>query len=410
MTICKLSKYPGSCHDEVFCSGVCCQWHGKEGLDVQAIRDERTKILVLKKKDLVKEASAAQVRVMQRINGASQQIAKPMMVRQLVAAKFGTGVEETYKPAAKTIHDKFRLLNCLFSDEVGATAASAEAVSRADLDNGAVGGNSYYWNLVPNRFNDGFPEGSVDGKVFADKVHFLHPSIEGHHETVNPVVHGNFSSQELCNMWKDIQSDYDKVMINFTKLGNHNSNFTKAAIIALREQGLEDTTEEDFDDADADDIFGVEEGNFCNFTNIIVIIYLQMCLNKRPGLVNFVSRQIPGNIQVDAMATSVSTVSETKKSNEARRRSPDLLAQAIHELAESRKHPAETANPGINEYINKILRFSTRKEEIDLINIQIDGLKQRMAATLDNVKKERYAQGIATLEEKLDDLLFNCTD
>jgi len=45
-----------------------------------------------------------------------------------------------------------------------------------------------------------------------------------------------------------------------------------------------------------------------------------------------------------------------------------------------------------------------------LINIQIDGLKQRMAATLDNVKKERYAQGIATLEEKLDDLLFNCTD
>jgi D-hexose-6-phosphate mutarotase len=45
-----------------------------------------------------------------------------------------------------------------------------------------------------------------------------------------------------------------------------------------------------------------------------------------------------------------------------------------------------------------------------LINIQIDGLKQRMAVTLDNVKKERHAQGIATLEEKLDDILFNCTD
>jgi len=69
----------------------------------------------------------------------------------------------------------------------------------------------------------------------------------------------------------------------------------------------------------------------------------------------------------------------------------------------------ETVNPGINESINKILRFSTRKEEIDLITIQIDRLKQRMATTLDNVKKERYTQGIATLEEKLDDLLFNFT-
>jgi hypothetical protein len=194
----------------------------------------------------------------------------------LVVAKFGTSVEEAAKPAAKTIHDKFRLLNWLFSDEVGATTASAEAVSRADLDNGAVGGNSYYWNLVAHRFNDGFPEGSVDGKVFADQVHFVHPSIEGHHETVNPAVHGNFSSEELHKMWKEIQSDYDKVMMNFTKSVNHNSSFTKAAIIVMRDQGLVDTAEEDFDDADADmdDVLGAEEGGFCNFTNSIVIIYL----------------------------------------------------------------------------------------------------------------------------------------
>jgi hypothetical protein len=135
MTICKLSEYPGSCHDKVFCSGVCCQWHGKEGLDVQAIWDELTKLLALKKKNLVKEASAAQVRVTQRINGASWQISMPMMVRRLVMAKFGAGVEEAAKPAAKTIHDKFDLLNGLFSDEVGAaaaSAASAEAISRAE--------------------------------------------------------------------------------------------------------------------------------------------------------------------------------------------------------------------------------------------------------------------------------------
>ncbi len=101
---------------------------------MQAIWDERTKLLASKKKDLVKEASAAQVRVMQRINGASWQISMPMMVRRLVMAKFGAGVEEAAKPAAKTIHDKFDLLNGLFSDEVGAataSAASAEAISRA---------------------------------------------------------------------------------------------------------------------------------------------------------------------------------------------------------------------------------------------------------------------------------------
>ncbi len=207
-------------------------------------------------------ASAAQVRVTQRVNNASRQMPKPMMVRRLVATKFGASVEQAAKPAAKTIHDKFCLLNCLFSDEIGALAASAKTVSRADLDNGAVEGKSNCWKMVAQRFNEGSPEGSVDGKVFADKVHFLHSNIQEHHETVNPAVHGAFSSEELCKMWKGIQSDYDKVMINLTKSGNHNSNFTKAAIVASREQGLLDTSEEDFDDAEEDDVFDVEEGGF----------------------------------------------------------------------------------------------------------------------------------------------------
>ncbi len=41
-------------------------------------------------------------------------------------------------------------------------------------------------NLV--RWSSSFPEDSVDGPVFADKVHFMHPSIQQHHETVNPAV------------------------------------------------------------------------------------------------------------------------------------------------------------------------------------------------------------------------------
>jgi hypothetical protein len=99
-----------------------------------------------------------------------------------------------------------------------------------------------------------------------------------------------------------------------------------------------------------------------------------------PGLVNFVSRQIPGQIQVDSMATRAAAVSETKNT-QAQRRSPDLFASAIKELAETRKQSADSVDPGSNESINKILRFSTKREEIDLINMELNGLKQRMAAT-----------------------------
>jgi len=69
-------------------------------------------------------------------------------------------------------------------------------------------------------------------------MHFLHHNIQLHHGTANREVHGSFSSEELHKIWKNIQSDYEKFMINFTKSGNHNSNFTKAAIIAFKGQGL----------------------------------------------------------------------------------------------------------------------------------------------------------------------------
>ena len=50
------------------------------------------------------------------------------------------------------------------------------------------------------------------------------------------------------------------------------------------------------------------------------------------------------------------------------------------------------------------------KRGIDLINMQINGLKQRVKVTLGIVKQDRYAQGIEALEEKLDELLFNSTN
>jgi hypothetical protein len=88
-TIHPLLEYSGSCHDEVFCSGLCCNWHGKGEVDVEAIQKEHFELVALLKKDLVKLASTAKVRVTQRVNNAFRQMTKPMMVRRLVAAKLG---------------------------------------------------------------------------------------------------------------------------------------------------------------------------------------------------------------------------------------------------------------------------------------------------------------------------------
>jgi hypothetical protein len=42
------------------------------------------------------------------------------------------------------------------------------------------------------RFNNYFPVDSVDGPLFANKVHFSHPTIDGHPVTVDP------SQREAC--------------------------------------------------------------------------------------------------------------------------------------------------------------------------------------------------------------------
>ncbi len=115
---------------------------------------------------------------------------------------------------------------------------------------------------MQKQINEGFPDGSADGPVLSDKVHFMHPTINQHHETINPAIHGTFASAQ--------------VMINFTKSGNHNSNFTKAAIIALRNQGLLETNENDFDEDDEDDVFGVEEGGLDGLTTAL-LLFIYTC-------------------------------------------------------------------------------------------------------------------------------------
>jgi hypothetical protein len=43
-----------------------------------------------------------------------------------------------------------------------------------------------------------------------------------------------FPAEKVLSVWKDLLKEYDTVMLNFMKLGNHDSSFTRAAMIALK--------------------------------------------------------------------------------------------------------------------------------------------------------------------------------
>jgi len=422
----KLKEYPEGCHDQVFCSDVCCVWHGNSGIDVEAVRKERKELQNLLKKQLVELARIAEVRVTQRLNKKSLQVSKAMMVRRLMAKKFNdlAGVTPsnpvpTPKPQ-KTVHARFRLINCIFSDDLSSQSVTADNVDRAALDAGAVGANSAFWKLCEERFNSGFPVDSIDGPSFADTIHFSHPTIDAHHETVNPSNHSHFSSADLLAMWKEIQKEYERVFINFKKSGNHNSSFTREAIkiaLAADEDG-DDTSEKSITDADIDDVFGVEAGGFCNFTNSIVIIYLRLWLNEKPGLTSFVSRELPDSIQIDSMGnTAAAMLARRQTLNSAAadskmRKSPDMLADSINNLAKARK--IEDGRREMHFSITKYHETETRKasieakrEEIELVRHQLAVLTERYKECNDPEWKERYKKGLNDLEDKLDLLLMS---
>ena len=75
------------------------------------------------------------------------------MIRRLMAKRFNelAGVADSVpveraKPQ-KTVHARFRLINCIFSDELSAQSTMTDNVDRSALDAGAVGDNSPFWKL-----------------------------------------------------------------------------------------------------------------------------------------------------------------------------------------------------------------------------------------------------------------------
>jgi hypothetical protein len=57
----------------------------------------------------------------------------------------------------------FRLINCIFSDDLSSAACGADNVDQSALDSGAVGDSSLFWKLCEERFNNGFLDNSIDG-------------------------------------------------------------------------------------------------------------------------------------------------------------------------------------------------------------------------------------------------------
>ncbi len=133
------------------------------------------------------------------------------------------------------LNDKFCLINVVFSDELSDEALRSEqCATHAELDAGLVGSKSLFWVTVENRFNKGFLSNGPNGMAFADLLHQPHPLFHQNDTIVDPSIHGKFSAERLMSVWKELLKEYDTVMVNFTKSGNHDSSFTKAAMMALK--------------------------------------------------------------------------------------------------------------------------------------------------------------------------------
>jgi len=297
------------------------------------------------------------------------------------------------------MNDKFRLINVIFSDELSDLAIRSEdTVTRAELDAGLVGHKSKFWTLVATHFNEGFPPDSVDGMTFGDLLHQLHPLFHQNETKVDPSNHGHFPAEKLLSVWKDILKEYDTVMVNFTKSGNHDSSFTRAAMIALKKLqgetsslssslgGIDDNDEDDMDAADVE--FGMETGGWCSFTNSLPIVYLHMWLNEKPNLTSFVTRQIPPDVQLDTAIAEGSqrkrkasgNSSITSKNNKKKKTPSETMAEAIVGLVKVKE--LELAKPQQTDVLavdlKRIMESQSTRERIELLEKQISVVTRKL--------------------------------
>jgi hypothetical protein len=218
----------------------------------------------------------------------------------------------------------------------------------------------------------------------------IHPLFDQHDEVINPGTHGTFKAEKLQSLWKEMQSEYDTVLTKFTKSGNHQSSFTRAAMKALNNDetsllsssSLNDDNEEEEDDLGDDYEFGVVTGGWCCFTNSLPIIYLCMWLNEWPLLTLFVSQKIPDGIQLDTFISCVKIKEE-----------------------EATAHPQNIMD-SLGGELKSFLRSQAVKEKIDLLEKQIAVVTRCIEQSQSPAQKVCYTIVLCKLESELDDLVI----
>ena len=306
--------------------------------------------------------------------------------------------EEEPQASRIGINDKFRLINVIFSEELHRTAmTSEEGPSRAELDAGLVGHNSSFWQLVHVRFHEGFPPDSTDGPSFLDEIQHMHPLFHSGDAVINPKQHGTFTAEKLKKVWKEILAEYDMVMVNFTKSGNHESSFTKVAMRVLlngedKSSNDGDSISGDIDEASGEeaDEFGVDQGGFCCFTNSLPIVYLRMWLNEKPHMTSFISRRIPDECQLDTMddknkkrKASTAMVAEPR-SNKKQKSPSETIADAFTSFVQSRHQDTEKQyelTKTLGDDMQIYMSSQSKKERIDLLEKQIEVLQRRLQSS-----------------------------
>lgn len=455
-----------------YCSVQCIRYDNDDSIDNNAVKAKRETLMASNKNDLRKLARSLGVKISYRLPGqGSKDLSKEGIIARVMEKTFITeminGVDSAAAAASGvtppptsivTIHDNFRLVNVMFSEDVmNISTQCGNAATRNELDTNLVGSNSPFWNKVSSLFHsiDGC-DPNTDGVDFLDKVHFEHTYYGQHHEAIDPSKHGTFPNDKLRSMWNKIKSDYDQAMVNFTKSGNHASSFTAAAMREIKRQektklkvtdtsGKEDASlsdssleeEEDFDDME-DDPEGIGDKGFSNFTRSLVVIYLRQWLNEKPEQTNFCSRQLPIEAQSDSLAVAVSssgasgvstlTTTSSKKKKRSKVTGMDVMMDLVTEMRETRRDrtssvtafgmSASPATKKMKKHISSMLcaqaksaKNNAEKDKISLLQVKLMAAKENAANYNVGSQERRKADAVlAKLQKKLNAALDSSSD
>jgi len=141
-----------------------------------------------------------------------------------------------------------------------------------------------------------------------------------------------------------------------------------------------------------------------------------MWLNEKPDLTQFVSPQIPQDVQLDttnAMASKKRRASDTSslcKSNKSQKKSPNEdVAEALIGYIKTKE--AKTINPGnmtesLGAELQTFMRAQSAMEKNDLLEKQISVVTKRVEQSKTEEQGQHYSAALEKLESELDDLVL----